>query len=641
MTEAEAAEHSADRDGVDRPTRARDDGPGGPPVWLALLLVAAFLALGVGLSSDYGPTWDSTMGEYPYGHRILEFLSTGDALYLDLEDTSGEPPLREPHPDFAVRRKPWYQISCLGGMLSGLTCEVFWHRTGLLPAMEAHNLVNLLLVAWMLWTLAAFARRWRLGVAGLAGGLLLLASPRFFGHVFNNLKDMPEACLYTLSVLVGYGALRTGRLVAWLGCGALAGLAVAQKINGIFIPVQLALVFGLGQLGRGRSELRWSWPGFGAAAVTMLATFAVASPVYWLDPIGQAQDFIAFITNVGNAHTSSGAPVERSGYAMHSVDHVLWTTPPWLLLLGLMGVCRPGLGRGLRMLLLLGMVVPVGRTLLPGMRDFDGVRHFLEFYPMLALSAGVAVQGLAGWVADRWQPTRRPLVAGALTLVVVAPGVAQVIDTHPHGICYFNGLSGGLPGGQERGLADATDYWGHSYWQALEWVDEQLPEGAALLVPVAGHLVESSAPVRLREDILLCRAGITDTLPDDVPLYVMYVTRRNWYPPFLKPLDRTETPVHQVEVQGAPILKILRIEPGPQAQQAVETWHASMTARSLGQRLQIWMASHPKKARQVQQWMASWQRDPVAARAALESLLPPDLGADLDAMVSQMIGGRR
>jgi hypothetical protein len=212
---------------------------------LALLVALAFLWPALAALDDFGPTWDHVQGEYPHGERLLAYLETGDPAFLDLFRIEPSPVVREPHLDLAQRRFPSHFVYTIGALSSALSCRILWTELELVPPMTAHHLPATLFAALLVFVVTYFAAR-RIGTLGaLVAGLSLACAPTFFGHAAHNIQDSPECCLYTLAVLAGLRALERGRARAWILAGILAGLALAQKPNALFLPVQLALFLGL------------------------------------------------------------------------------------------------------------------------------------------------------------------------------------------------------------------------------------------------------------------------------------------------------------------------------------------------------------------------------------------------------------
>lgn len=595
----------------------------------ALLAALAYLALSALLAPAYGPVWDCVMGEYPHGEAALSALR-GEGSYHELcmGDTGARP--RQPHPFFDPGvRLPWNGTYPLTGIASALSCELLWTRLGLVPALRAHDLPVQLLVALLVYAMVrALGARFGL-LAGLSAALLLLCQPRFLAHSFNNLKDAPEAVFYGLAVLALFLALTRGGLARWLVAGACIGLALAQRPNALFLPVQMGL-FLLGAIAlrarAGRPRLPWSWGGLAAAFALFLVVYYLGSPGFWADPWTNAREQLLYHLRF-NVFFNDESAVQGALEAFqpvvstHGLVAFLGTTPPAILLLALAGLAHPRLSGEERWLLLLGVVVPVGRTLLPGMANYDGVRHFLEAFPPLAALAGLglalAVQ-LAGRLPALARHARTARAATALALV--ATPLAAAASTHPDGIAYWNAFAGGLSGARARGIPDATDYWGSSYWRGLAWLAAHAEPGAGVLVPLATHVARCGAPVQAPDGPPVLRAGD----PPADPVYLMYVTRSAAYGPLLRAFDGERPPAHEILCQGVPILRILRLA-GPDAIRAQELLGEEDEALREVRLLLAWGREHKDRIPALMEATIAPEDAPGDALRKLEAMLPPEL----------------
>jgi hypothetical protein len=591
------------------------------PFALALSVALGYLALALPRLSDYGPTWDLPMGDYPYGERLLEYLHTGDERFLDLKATEPEPPVRAPHPDFEVGRFQWFQISPVAALLSAASCRLLWTELGLVPAMAAHHLPGPLLAAALAFALTLFCARRHGGLAGVVAGGSLALDPVFFGHSTHNLKDAAECCFYAGAVLAGFVALQTDRTRWWLSAGALTALALAQKPNALFLPVQLVLFLGgaraLASAVSAAERPRFTLRALAWTTLAFVVVYYAVSPAYWTAPVaGPRRVFEQILT---------GGTGPRGALQLDAPLSVLITTPPITLLFALLGVLHRGLRPLERFFLVLGAGLPVARNLLPGMRHYDGTRHFLEFLPMLCALSG----GGAAWLLERsrrFLARPRALAAGTAGLAALAllPCFVATASTHPNQLAYFNALVGGLGGAQRRGIPDAADCRGDSYWQGLQWLSEHAEPGASLLVPVADHLARSAAPVRLRPDIRL--------LPErewgPAPLYVMYLTLPGRYGLFVRALERDHAPLHEIRVQGGVVLRVHRLPEGPEADAWHETWKAEIRARGALRRVMAFLRRSPEVAEQAYPMLANAGREETFER--LRALLPAELHAALE-----------
>lgn len=600
--------------------------------FLALVVALVYLLPALACLDDYGPTYDAAKGDYPYGERLLGYLETGDERFLDLELYEPRPELREPHPDFDRARWKSYWVFPVAALLSAASCRLFWTELGWLPAMSAHHLPFVLITAALVFVVCSFARaRWG-ALAGVVAGGTLFLTPSFFGHSFNNPKDITECFLYTGAVLLGLRALESGKRRLWLFAGAATGLALAQKANALFLPLQLGLfVLGLALYARVKRQRGpdFGWQALLLATSGFLVLYYAASPAFWSAPIAGPKQWLGQMISVGNpAVRESSAPTPITFTAVLAV---LQTTPLALLVLGVCGFARPGLDFRLRWFLLVSALLPIARNLLPGMRSFDGVRHFFEFLPMWCLAAGAG----AAWLVERAAATRwsvPPRVAQAtVALVALGPAAFAVVSTHPNQIAWFNTLAGGLGGAQARRAQDASDYWGNSYWQGLEWLSEHAEPDSRVLVLFKEFIARAGVPVRLRGDIKLpdpSRVG-----EKQLPLYVMHLVNKGGGP-FQSELDKADAPLHDIRVQNGSVLHIHRLEQDERGRALIGHWQREFEQRILRGDVQKFLGQD--KALQVRVMNVLREKLPRAQTLErLSELLPPEILAQVDELLPE------
>jgi hypothetical protein len=232
------------------------------------------------------------------------------------------------------------------------------------------------------------------------------------------------------------------------------------------------------------------------------------------------------------------------------------------------------------------IVVVLARLHLPGTVNFDGVRHFLELFPALAILGGVAASRLARWLRGEARseagtagaaPPPRAAAAAVVLALLLAPGAVAVLRVHPFELAYWNGLAGGLDGARAKKLAQAGDYWATSYRTGLEWLNAHAPAASALAVPLAQHAVRLVAPLRLRSDLGLldlARPEVPELRPDTFAIlaevastrtvYVMFAVRDDWTNDLIEDCRSRLAPLVRWTVDGEPVLLIYRWTPaGP------------------------------------------------------------------------------
>jgi hypothetical protein len=442
--------------------------------------------------------------------------------------------------------------------------------------------------------------------------------------------------------LSAWRALERGTLRSWALAAVVAAAALAQKANALFLAPQGLLLLAVvaftrrGAPAEAATEQpaparRPLWPALSFAFVLFVAVYFALSPQLWIDPVDHVGRMYRHVLENGSrvaleARRSGEFAGHGGAISFEGVELVAWTTPPLALLLASIGLFTRRLALRDRLFLLIGVAVPVGRTLLPGNVNFDGVRHFHEFMPCLALLAGAGLDAVARALA-------RPLAARVVAaLAFIAPGAVATVRTEPNGLAYFNSLVGGLAGAQARGVPEATDYWGNSYWQALDWLDEHAEPGAAVRFAIFPTIVRSVAHYRLRHDLKLARYA---KAPPNGPLYVVYVTRPRWYDRTLREIDATCPKVHEIEVDGAPILKILRFDQGEPTRAVLDRFTHSAIAANLRDRINAWSLKQPDARAEIAGIIASTADDEAQKVARLRQLLPPELHEGLEDLVRE------
>lgn len=604
----------------------QSDGSGRGQRLLALAVALAYLVPALFCLGDYGPTYDAVKGDYPYGERVLGYLETGDERFLDLMLHEPTPRVREPHPDFDQQRWPSYWVFPVGALLSAVSCRVFWTELGWVPSMSAHHLPFVLVAALLVFIVTSFARA-RFGrLAGVVAGGSLFLVPAFFGHSFNNPKDITECLFYTGAVLLGLRAIEGGGARAWALAGAATGLALAQKANALFLPVQLVLfVAGLALYARLRGERgpRLEVRALFIAALSFVGVYYAVSPAFWSAPIEGPQQWLAQMIRVGSraAREHGGVPAEIS---LDAPRAVLQTVPLVTLALALLGLARPGIPFALRWFLALSLCLPIGRNLLPGMRSFDGVRHFFEFLPMLCLLAGAG----AAWLVERAQG--RAWAVALVAGLALGPPAWAVVSTHPNQVAYFNALAGGLGTQQKRANPDASDYWGNSYWQGMRWLSAHAEPDAKLVVLFKDFIARAGAPLVLRADIRI--RDVLPTGPEDLPLWVMHLVNKGGGE-FERVLDAQHAPAHAIPVQNGVVLHLHHLQADELGQRLMRRWQAEFETRAL--RGDVLRFLGQDKALKAQVLGVLRERlTPEESLARLRPLVPPEVLAQFEELLS-------
>ncbi len=451
---------------------------------IASAALFAFAAIVVALTfTDYGVTWDA---EY---HRINanNLVAYWTSLFADRS---------------ALEYHNLYLYGGAFDLLSGIAAR-------LLPLgeFEASHLCNALVglvgVAGA-WKLARYLAGSR---AAFWAALLLLLTPAWYGHMFNNPKDIPFAAGLAWTL---YYMVRTGDelpRVSWptlIKLGLVFGLTLGVRIGGVIAGFYL--LAGLA------AYLLTARRPFGAEAgrivLRLLPAMALAYVVMVLCWPWAQQDPLAnpFRALLLFAHVPWDIDVLFEGHLVNSM-HLPWDylfvyfgieLPELVLVLLLAapllwlrsaGSARNALDLALRpsqAALLTAILFPFVYFLLARPVVYDGLRHFLFALPPLAVAAGIAADRLLTltkeWATERaeggWQSRLSPALAAALVLAVGLQ-TWRMAELHPNEYVYYNALVGGTNGAE--GYYE-LDYWGNSYAEAVRDLTgildrESLPSG--------------------------------------------------------------------------------------------------------------------------------------------------------------------
>ncbi|MCP3958617.1 MAG: hypothetical protein GY719_12260 [bacterium] len=536
------------------------------------ILVAVLLAWCGAALDQYNVTWDEALGDFFFGQRYLSFFTSFDPVYLDFRAD----PYPEDHvPDLRrspFRTRPWEHYP-VASTLAAACSNVLSGWLGLLDPFDGFHAANLLLAGVLAWVFYRFCERRHGALAATAAVVLLFSSPRVFAHLMANVKDFPLMVFFTLAAVVFARAWESGSTRGLLAAGVLWGLALGTKVNALFlpaIPLGLLVLGGVPEPWKGRRG-RWLWTLAGAGALGVMVMFVVW-PYLWADPLGRMAENLRFVVfREDSTRLESFAPV---------VQAIWLTTPPAFLALfavGLIPCLKAAWTRDRHALLPLVWIAAVlARYLVPRAVNYDGVRHFLELFPAMAIVAGVGVAWLAKHASNALRRFGARPVRIAILVLALLPGAWTLLRTHPFQLAYWNAFAGGYAGARANDLPQACDYWGTSYRLGLEWLNTNAPEGALVAVPVIEHAVRLVAPHRLRDDLLLLpittpyspridaeRLRLTREEARNRPVYVMFVERRDWMNELMRDCLENLEPEVEWQLEGEPVLAIYRYTERP------------------------------------------------------------------------------
>ncbi|HEY0135785.1 MAG TPA: glycosyltransferase family 39 protein, partial [Nannocystis sp.] len=384
------------------------------------------------------------------------------------------------------------------GGFDALGAAFRWLARPMDPFMAMHLLSAMLGVLGVVGT-------WRLGrrlggpFVGLVAGLLLAFNPVYFGHMFNNPKDLPFAVAYVWAIhaMVGViAALPRPTRAQWGSVAVTIAAAMSVRIGGVLLLCYLGLIVALYAFAQGRARrsveagLEYLWRIGGRALLTALGAWVLMLMTWpWalLDPL--RRPFIALTHMSKFLMHKRLMPFKGEDISTFDIGRDYLPTyfgiqlPEVVLLFGLLGtvygvytLARHGHRQRVLVpalaLLLLGLSIwlPPIYAIYKKSVLYDAYRHFLFVVPPLSVLAALVVDRLAAPLCRRSPRLGAGLVGGVLLAVCLDLGVTMH-RLHPHEYIYFNRLVGGLGGA--HGNYD-TDYYGNTYKEAFTGLRDHL-----------------------------------------------------------------------------------------------------------------------------------------------------------------------
>lgn len=421
--------------------------------------------------------------------------------------------------------------------------------------------------------------------AGFWALLLLVAVPRYYGHMFFNPKDIPLAATYVFGVwalveLFAKLPKPSWWHVVWVGLAA--GVAISARIAGLLILGYFALFVllylsacylaryrsggGLPAIEVAKDCGYWAIRGAASGLIALLPVL-----IFW--PAMHANPFERFGQTVGTVQSfgwdglvlMDGAFWQASDLPFYYIPYWLVCTVPEavLLLFAFASVCgamsirsyRRGAGwpRAAqiypRLVLLFSTLFPLCYLVYKDPVLYDGMRHFMFVLPPMTCVAALGLE----WFLRRSERCGRRFMHLGLQLGVGMACVVVFIDMvslHPYQYVYFNRMAGGLPAAYMR---DETDYWGVSHKEAAEWLNAY----AETLDPAAEQVfrVYQQYPCWMLQEHLDPERFVVSRQEQGAVLYVA-ATRYNYHVSY----PDAEL-LHVVKRQGVPLCYIFKLSP--------------------------------------------------------------------------------
>jgi hypothetical protein len=254
---------------------------------------------------------------------------------------------------------------------------------------------------------------------------------------------------------------------------------------------------------------------------TLLLTSLVSWPALWGAPLSNFWESMTLASN----HPWRGIVLYRGDLFVggtlpwHYLPTLLlsqFTEPVYLLItVGIFVALRRWKEERARELAVAAVwfLFPILTAILSGAVLFDKFRQFLFVIPALFVLVGVGIDSFS-------EKINNPAVKAILAILFILPGLIGIIKLHPYEYIYYNVGVGGVKGAFR---SYELDYWGTSYLEAFEFINQELPEDTELTV----WGPDRTAAYYARPDLQVVKID-EEALKEPVDdAYILLPTRRN------------------------------------------------------------------------------------------------------------------
>lgn len=421
------------------------------------------------MSFAFGTTVDEPLG-HAYGLHIWNYYATG------FKDQSAKSFLN------------WYYYGGLFEVLSVAGVKLaaaFGLNNHFQDMFEVRHLFNGFF-GWIALVFTGLIARRLYGVyAGVLAIILLLLTPRFLGHTFNNPRDIPFAAMFTAGLYVLSG-IRRGypyfQLWSIVALSVATGLAMAVRIGGLLLICYTAILLGwnmfLSKRDLDARKFVSVFCCFVLGTLLALCINAVFSPWQLENPILRPFEALKIMSNFVDGYPDrvvyDGAVIDHTDLPWHFLPNWFLIATPVAVLVGFglsVAFAWGSWRRSATGIFFFSVLFPVAYVLAKHTPLYHDLRHFLFLVPPMTVLSAAGFLGAYRFCAARVKSLRYLQAFSALAVTCLAVSLWDPLSfsvrNHPREAVYFNQLTGGYHGAF---YLYELDYWMTARKQAVEWI---------------------------------------------------------------------------------------------------------------------------------------------------------------------------
>jgi len=425
---------------------------------IAILLAIAIL-IGIIIVDDYGISWDEPP-IYAYGNYALEsykFILSPKELPVFFNNLNLYGPA-------------YFMVATALSRLILLLIPSW-------STIEASHLISFFSFLVGSIILYLLSRQWISRLAAGGATLLFISQPLLWGHAFINPKDIPFMTFFMASTYLGFCMIETRSNTKWikfLVAGLVLGLTTSIRIIGPLAGLIVAVYSII------------KYPSV-KTFVTLLSYYLLAGvtvyltwPYLWKAPGANFLESLRTMSNfpvgealfMGNIYPTNQLPL-RYFPTLLSIQ----LTEPVLILasVGAFFAFRYYKNTSFRepaIMFIFWFIFPALWIVLSNSPLYDNSRQLFFLWPPLFILSGIGID----WLISILKPS---ILKQIFLLAIAVPGIVAGIQLHPYEYIYYNSTIGGVQGAYRN---YDLDYWGTSYKEAMEYINQNAPEGTQVIV---------------------------------------------------------------------------------------------------------------------------------------------------------------
>jgi len=420
--------------------------------WVLFILLVVVCLL---LYKDYGISWDEPV-QRGIGRLAYDYVNNRNPEYMQMQD----------------------RIYGVGFELPLIALENFFNLTDTRDVYLLRHLVNALF-----FSLACFIfyrmnlRLFDKTIIALVPTLMLIFSPRIFGHAFFNSKDLPFMCMGIFCFHALHKYLLKPSWLHLIILSMLAGMLINFRIMGILFVGIAVVILGVNAFQKKELKTWLSVPIFLViAGITLYSTW----PFLWDAPVKHFKEaYVSMSKFPWNGEMLFKGEVITTGkrQAEYLFTWIGITVPVLYLVMSLAGLVvfiisqlkhfKQMLDSPQKLIgwaALVQFAAPIAAVIVLKSVLYDEWRQLYFIYPFLILFSGFLMQ--YAW-------NKKPAVTLTIFIVIAAYiGLIglRMVNLHPYEQVYFNET---VPKKKEY-IAEhyEMDYWGTSFYEGLKYLTE-------------------------------------------------------------------------------------------------------------------------------------------------------------------------